>query len=784
MASNSSFLGRFSLGRNDASSSSILPLHTNTRQGLRHKPSAYDLDELSPRPEDSLLLTHDSPASFRADTAPSAAMPTASSPPFSSRFFSPNRASASRTSPSRDDHARSPPPSPAPNGTKPRVLFSGPPPPIATSTLMYRDEEDRGDAPLRSPPPPPPPPGRSHFSSRRGGSGATGSSRSASTSSVAFVQAVVPAARRRRADAATHYNSNDSTWTLLQRRERALQEDIQHLLDVQSAGLSAGLGRGPPLHSSPSLSPGPSSDAGFDYGIGGSSRSRSRSRTPTTTTATTIGAIGLRLPTADRTTASGAVIPHSAARRTQARGGGGTLAQLRTLTDRRHDLAGALQALAADDAEEPLARELATLRRAHASTAQQIAQVEAQLVALHARERTLQARIVDAENQREAGLSGYRGALKEAEAQLAAVLRRPPVQPLDRAAIGPGDDRHDDDHGNDDEDTGGDEFLRMRPERRTAEMAHAWWTAEAQLLEQRKQAVDAERAALEEGGAVWRAAIQLVSDFEAALRREMARHSDDDDDDDDNGDDDDAAAASAAGNADRKGKARRPTPVERMRAQRGEMDRVIAGLGRYLRAAEDKGWNLLICAIGAELEAFQEARDMLQQAWREVAGLEEPESARDDDQASAVGAVDGRASAHRVDDVDADDNEDTTATPRLARSASESKTTPATAAAKPASPRDVLVDVDTGNGAEEDTARHDDHGASESDDNDVPPELLVTHEEMEYGDELRHYQTDEFNGGGGGGGGGDRHDQNGNDGQHENEVPPELLSQQQTNEEL
>jgi hypothetical protein len=63
--------------------------------------------------------------------------------------------------------------------------------------------------------------------------------------------------------------------------------------------------------------------------------------------------------------------------------------------------------------------------------------------------------------------------------------------------------------------------LRLRPERRTAEMAREWWEGEVAVLERRKGEVDKERVALEEGVEVWRGAVKLVSEFEAGLKREM-----------------------------------------------------------------------------------------------------------------------------------------------------------------------------------------------------------------------------------------------------------------------
>lgn len=789
---NSSFLSRFSLSRDD---SPVLPLHTKP---LRHKPSEYDLEELSPRPSQSVLFSASDadPPAFFPESPPTKAGPSSVSFAYQDAYRDQPSSSRSSSRQPRDyDYDQDRPAS----QTRQPVLFSGPPPPIATSMLMFRDVEDRSGSVL------------GHGRRRRGDNTNLGASTMTASSSirlptntVLFEPRSTPAGNRQRRRDGTPLDG-DSTWTILQRRERALQKDIQRLLDVQSAGLSAGLGRGP---LNPSPSPGPSSDGGFGGGSdrggrrdrsvgggggGGGSRG-SRSNTPT---AESIVGRSLRLPT-DRATPTGAVIPvrqprprklglraaraglarsislladlkaeedDSLASALQARKR--ALAHLRRLAGRRSGIARELQALETDDAE-PLTRELTTLRSAHTSTTQQISELESQLAMLRQRKRTLESRIEDAKSQRESGLSGYRGALKEVEAQLTAVLRRPPIQPLDVDALGvrsagasehpkesdirleerdgvPGDDEDDEDA----DASAGMEFLRLLPERRTAEMARFWWENEIRLLERRKGEVGTERAALEEGGAVWQEAVQLVSDFEANLRREMAAGTDDDD----------------VGTTN--GKARTPTPEERMHTQLQTMAAVIKGLRAYVQTAEDKGWNLLICAIGAELEAFQEARNMLRQALRD-AGLE-IEDDKDDEGKARDGNDNNRNSnsnsnSYLIDTLGPttttksatppgfglDDLEDSSATPRLARSTNDAS---AAAAAAKSSTRD-----------------RDYHGASESDDNDVPPGLLVTDEHEHDHDE----ETSSTNGSQ------SRH--NDKDDSSENEVPPEFLSENQADD--
>lgn len=195
--------------------------------------------------------------------------------------------------------------------------------------------------------------------------------------------------------------------------------------------------------------------------------------------------------------------------------------------------------------------------------------------------------------------------------------------------------------------------------------------------------MDMERAALEEGVEVWKGAVKLVSEFEAGLRREMRGGGD------------------TAGTSNGKGKGREgepaspsPGPEQTMFAQLDKMRAVIAGLQERLNIAEEQGWNLLICAIGAELEAFRQAAGMLREALRS-AGF----------------------------DVGADeDNADGEATPHLGRSVSLRDSSQRLDAAEP-----------TGGGKLVDLHEAPDEDREPESDNEVPPDLLVSAEEEEHG---------------------------------------------------
>jgi hypothetical protein len=299
------------------------------------------------------------------------------------------------------------------------------------------------------------------------------------------------------------------------------------------------------------------------------------------------------------------------------------LAQLRRLTGRRAGVATELATQLEEDGEGSIAQELRGLEDERAVVAQEISELEEKLVGLRNRKRWLDARVDDARNRRDAGLSGYRGALKELDAKVDSILRRPPVRPLDleavgAAAAGRNDDGVGEQNGEADQSPGGVEFLSMRPERRTAQMATDWWESEITILDQRRDQIGKERGALEEGAEIWKEVVGLVTDFETGLRREL------------NGD----------AEVDGKGKRQAPSPEEAMHAQLEKMKLVMSGLEERLRFVEDRGWNLLICAVGAELEAFKQAYQML----REALGITSP-AIRDDGLTPPLGrSMSGRAS--------------------------------------------------------------------------------------------------------------------------------------------
>ncbi|ODA79552.1 hypothetical protein RJ55_05146 [Drechmeria coniospora] len=459
--------------------------------------------------------------------------------------------------------------------SRPSPMFAAPPPPIAASMVMTGDVDPR----------------RSEVNHQKPRPGFISLARSGAL----FDRNDERASRR-----------SESAWRGLWRREQALEQDFQQLLDLQAAGLVSGYAK--------------QLNAGSSGGLDGHSDAGSSTPTGTfysTTSSTSRMPKSLYLP--PKSTADGNVLPVRQPTKIRSAGLRGArnglkktmralidikleedahidaalserklaLARVNRLGTKRTGIHKELQALDNDE-HEPLGKELRELGGTVESIDRDIRLLEEKLVGMRNRRRFLKDKMDDVRSKRDAGLSGYRGALKELDAEICTLLRRPPIQPLDLDILtqsdvpsgGPNSDE-------------GAEFLRLIPERRTMEMAKTWWESEIDTLQRRKLQIEAEQQALEDGSGVWMAVTTLVTDFEANLRTVLASGPD-------------SSATSKI-----KGKEKVPALQELIRGQLPRMKEVMTELEEHMRAAEEKRWNLLICAIGAELEAFTEAYAML-----------------------------------------------------------------------------------------------------------------------------------------------------------------------------
>ncbi|KAH6609041.1 hypothetical protein Trco_002387 [Trichoderma cornu-damae] len=545
--SSSSFFGRLTSPHRD---SSILPFHKSPKQS----PSEYQLHEISSRPDDDLSVDGDLPKAWLAD------------------YDEPRTPRGPSPKPWRDKIS----PTHSVSKMTPRPMFAGPPPPITASMMISKDSVRANSVG---------PSGRSKHTpySLLGGS-------PGEANSVLFDH---------RRGGGTH--GSDSVWRGLRRREKALEQEVQLLLDQQAAALAAGTG-----NDNDASSTGSSTPTGTFYST--SSKSRMTSSLYVPPRATRDGnVVPIRQPANDKP-------PGLKSTRDALRKLIGSMANLKRdenthiddalaqredaldyldrLGARRSDIQAELQGLEVNG-DEPLARELRDLGTKHDALSEEIRLLEEKLAGMRTQRRSLRHKMDDIKNKREAGLSGYHGALRDVVNEVKALMQHPPVQPLDPDLL-----RHGGEVEGDPAASGGVEFLRLIPERRTLEMARSWWAAEISVLERCKERIDTDRQALEDGSKVWDKVTQLVSKFESDLRQAMR------------------SGTPPPSAPSLKGKEKLPSQEEIIADQLRRMKRVVEELEKHMQLAEERRWNLLICAVGAELEAFKEAYDVLESLTR------------------------------------------------------------------------------------------------------------------------------------------------------------------------
>jgi hypothetical protein len=124
-------------------------------------------------------------------------------------------------------------------------------------------------------------------------------------------------------------------------------------------------------------------------------------------------------------------------------------------------------------------------------------------------------------------------------------------------------------------------FLKERGQP-SPEAAVETWSLETEAFTEKEAAAEKEREALDDGMKLWAQAMEAVCAFENAIRRRMG----------------DGLIAGEADKAE----------------VRKELDTVVGGLEKMVDKADKEGWKLLIVAIGAELQAFREAGEVLKRS--------------------------------------------------------------------------------------------------------------------------------------------------------------------------
>ena len=347
----------------------------------------------------------------------------------------------------------------------------------------------------------------------------------------------------------------------LSRQDAHLQAQLQDLLDAQSEGLLAGLGAD---HASSTGSRTPTT-ADSDFGARSASRPRSV-------------VMPIRQPK-----------PKKIGLRSARRGIGRTMSDLARIKDeearvleeeleKRDDCVTSIDRISAKSEglrqqietieQEPANTRIAELKGTEKALGTEIHDLETRLYEMKARQRHLLREIQGAENSVQSKLSSYKNALQLAEKEARDFLARPPYQETSRKGEG---------------------VWALPAPRRTLEMAREQFVDERTGLGSHIQGVSREREALEEGGKVWGDVVREVSDVEGLLQVEMR-----------------ALQIQREG---RRAEEGMRSILERMRvAQRSIED--------SLHNAEKRDWKLLVCCIGAELEALIEGQGVLREAFR------------------------------------------------------------------------------------------------------------------------------------------------------------------------
>ncbi|KAG6187108.1 hypothetical protein E4U36_008389 [Claviceps purpurea] len=454
---------------------------------------------------------------------------------------------------------------------KASTLFDGPPPPISSSiraeeqfssSLAYATEFDsESDQLVRM--------------------------MEGSTGSVMFNQS--------RAEYSSLSQRSNSAWLQLRRRQRTLENEVQQLLNLQSRRLML----------DPSMDLNKNSETGIS--------------TPNETFHSQVASISNSPRTSyllPRAMVRGNVVPVAQSAKSRPPGLRAIRNGLRTameslkelcreekahivaaIKERKlalqhlHDLACRRSVILSElttfdsDSEEPLARELGELSERYNTVDHEISRLEEQLTGLRRQRLWLRDKMRDIRGRREACLSGRRSALRDVDLELNTLIRLPPVLPLDPAIQAECDESL----LRDLTPAGGQEFMRLGFEHRNSELAKHWWEAELAVLEKRSLQVDKDQQALDEGSALLANVFALVSSFESNLRDAMKGN------------------PSFKSISYPKGKEETCTEREGISIQFTNMCNALTELEQAMELAESNRWNLLICAIGAELEIFREA---------------------------------------------------------------------------------------------------------------------------------------------------------------------------------
>lgn len=244
------------------------------------------------------------------------------------------------------------------------------------------------------------------------------------------------------------------------------------------------------------------------------------------------------------------------------------LRDVERFTDKREGLEEAIARIQSEDA----VGRIEELGQQSKELEEEIREMELRLMRMRGRHMAMLGEISELQNAVDSRLSSYKESLILLDKNVLRYLESPPIQPLPTSG-----------HST-------PTFYALNPKRRTLEMAKEHWANEQVELRMRRRRVEREITALNQGGSAWYKTINTVTEFEKALAEVMQQS---------------MVLPSCPGAV--------PEGIDKTNADRilDLMDKTTAQLETLLQEAEDKNWNLLICCVGAELEAFRQAKPLL-----------------------------------------------------------------------------------------------------------------------------------------------------------------------------
>ena len=345
---------------------------------------------------------------------------------------------------------------------------------------------------------------------------------------------------------------------VLQHKEKNLHQTLQQLLDAQAEGLIVGLSH-------------PTVDDVTSNGSVTPTISSVRSQTQSPLPPPSRRKLGLRdaRRALYRTILDCATLKDEEGRLVQLEldHNEAVLGQIYDWEDRRNGLQKEIKRIEHQDNDD----KIRSLQEDASRLQTEIEDMELRLSQMKNRYRQLLHEIKDLENSVQSQLSSFKSSLTLLESNIQDFLARPPITSNSQISQDPN-------------------FLSLPPKRRTLEMAKDYWQIHSTGLEKQSKSISKDRAALEEGAVVWKAVVEEITSFERYLRERM-QHLD-------------------------SGQQKSPSQQTSLDPSTvlSRMERTIRFVGDKLSFATSKKWKLLVCCIGAELEALRQGKELLEDA--------------------------------------------------------------------------------------------------------------------------------------------------------------------------